>query len=66
MGSPLSVSIANYYMTHFDNKIVNNNAIYKSTNYSRFVGNCAIITKSEENSIQLKTACESEPVLKCR
>ena len=64
MGSPLSVTIANYYMTHLENKIIESNLACKPTIYSRFVDDCFIITKSEENLIQLKNAFESESVLK--
>ena len=64
MGSPLGVTFANFYMSHLENNILDNNPIIKPTTYCRYVDNIFVITKDTESLLVLKTEFERNSVLK--
>ena len=63
MGSPLGVTMANYYMTHLENTVLTNFNCNIST-YCRFVDDCFIVTDSIDSLTRLKTEFENQSVLK--
>ena len=64
MGSPLEVTFANYYMCHIENKILDSNPTYKPAIYCRYTDDIFIVTPNLDNLLQLKTALESNSVLR--
>ena len=64
MGSPLVVTFANFYMSHLENNILDNNPTVKSTTYCRYVDDIFVITKDPESLLVLKTEFERNSVVK--
>ena len=46
MGSPLGVTFANFYMSHLENQVFENNPELKPTVYCRFVDDCFLVVSS--------------------
>lgn len=63
MISPLVVTMVNFYMTHLENNILDNNPEQKPSIYCRYIDNCFMVTKSVETLIPLKDIFERHPVL---
>ena len=64
MGSPLGFTFANFYMSHLENNILDNNPTIKPTTYCRYVDDIFVITKDTESLLILKPEFERNSVLK--
>ena len=49
MGSPLGVSFANFYMTHLENTVFENQPQLKPQVYCRYIDDCFLIVNSESD-----------------
>ena len=63
MGSPLGVTFANFYMTHVENKVMNN-PLLKPRCYARFVDDCFTISETPQSVAPLIEAFERNSVLR--
>ena len=64
MGSPLGVAFANFYMTHLENKVFEENPAIKPSVYCRYVDDTFIVVDSIDSIIQIKNQFQSHSVLK--
>ena len=62
MGSPLSCTIANFYMCHIENEVLES-VPSKPTLYCRYVDDIYVIINSEEALMSLKNEMEKKSVL---
>ncbi|KAF2348661.1 Reverse transcriptase domain, partial [Trinorchestia longiramus] len=64
MGSPLGVTMANFYMTALENKILESSTDVKPHTYCRYVDDCFIVTDNIQSLEELKNSFERNSVLK--
>ncbi|KAF2348583.1 Reverse transcriptase domain, partial [Trinorchestia longiramus] len=64
MGSPLGVTMANFYMTALENKILECSTDMKPHKYCRYADDCFIVTDNIQSQEELKNSFERNSVLK--
>ena len=62
MGGPLSCTMANYYMCHIENRILENQEL-KPSIYGRFIDDIFVLVRDQEHLTALKQAFHDESVL---
>ena len=64
MGSPLSCTIANFYMCHLENSVLTSSPGLSPPIYGRYVDDIFMVVDSPEQLLQVKEAFERNSVLK--